>query len=70
MNELSNNQFSIHALSSVKLIVELDRVIKHEKNENYYKYKPNKILTIDAWQCWRRNLRMSLLLTSFSGDKC
>ena len=48
MNELSNNQFSIHALSSVKLIVKFDRVIKHEKNENYYKYKPRKILTIDA----------------------
>ena len=48
MNELSNNQFSIHAVSSVKLIVELDRVIKHEKNENYYKFKPKKILTIDT----------------------
>ena len=35
MNELSNNQFSIHALRLVKLIVELDRVIKHEQNENY-----------------------------------
>ena len=46
MNKLSNNQFSIHALSSVKLIVELDRVIKHEKNENYYKYKPKKCLRL------------------------
>ena len=51
MNELSNNQFSIHALCSVKLIVELDRVIKHEKNKNYYKYKLRKILMIGGCYC-------------------
>ena len=63
MNEIFNNLLSVsmHQLSAGKANRRTRLSQKKIKtNEN-----DKKILTIAPWQCWRRNLKLSLILTSF-----